>query len=162
MLPPKIIKPCDTIVAGGALGAERAALDFAFACQINHFGFCARGRPCEEGQRIPLHYALIETITDDDAEAVSLNVSVADATVFFLPGLTESSSRTALMLSKCTDLKQPFLLLKSNFDAEADASRLAHFLGMLPIASLHVTGHRESEASGVYRHVVEVLKRISS
>jgi len=150
----------ETMVSGGELGADRAALDFAITKTIRHFGFCGLGRPSEDG-RIPLSYTVIETESEGPAEAVFLNVSASDATVLFDPIPNSYSLRAPLVIAACQRTRRPILTLQSCFDPKADAHRLASFLATLRPASLHVTGPSEGEAPGIYEHVSKVLRLVA-
>jgi len=150
----------ETIVSGGEFGPERAALDFAMANAIHHFGFCGHGRPSEDG-RIPLRYTVIETKSEDPSEAIFLNVSTSDATVLFDPLPPCHSLRTTLAITSCQHTRRPILTLQSHFDVADDVHQLASFLALLRPSSLHVTGRSESEARGIYEHVSTVLRLVS-
>ena len=151
----------ETIVSNGELGTDRAALDFAMAGNIRHFGFCVRGRHCEDG-RLPLRYNLIETASYGDAEAIFLNISCSDGTIIFdsLPS-SKRSLRTVMALASCKRARRPFLMLQSDFDAAADTRQIANFLTTFRPASLHITGRTESEAAGISAHVATVLSLAS-
>ena len=149
----------DTMVSGGELGTERAALDFAMANTIRHFGFCGCGRPSEDG-RIPLRYTVIETESHGPSEAVFLNVSASDGTILFDPPPPLYSQKAPLAIASCQRTRRPVLTLQSDFDAEADAQQLASFLATLRLTSLHFTGPSESEAPGIYKHVSTVLRLV--
>jgi hypothetical protein len=147
------------MVSGGELGAERAALDFAMANSIRHFGFCGSGRPSENG-RIPLRYTVIETESQGLSEAIFLNVSASDGTILFEPMPQGHSLRSTLTIASCRRTRRPVLTLQSNFDAEADARQLANFLTTLRPSSLYITGRSESEARGIHEHVLTVLRLV--
>lgn len=147
----------ETMVSGGELGADRAALDFAIANSIRHFGFCGCGRPSEDG-RIPLRYTVIETVSHGPSEAIFLNVSASDGTILFDPIPQHQSLRSTLTLTSCDRTRRPILTLQSYFDAEADARQLANFLKELRPSSLYISGRSESETPGIYEHVLTVLK----
>jgi len=147
-------------VSGGEFGPERAALDFAMANAIRHFGFCGHGRPSEDG-RIPLRYTVIETESEGPSEAIFLNVSASDGTILFDPKPPSHSMRTSLAIASCLRTRRPVLTLQSHFDVEADARQLTSFLSSLRPSSLHITGRSESEARGIYEHVSAVLRLVS-
>jgi len=151
--------PLETVVSGGELGAERAALEFAMANGIRHFGFCGNGRPSEDG-RIPLRYTVIETTSEGPAEAIFLNVSASDVTVLFDPLPACGSRQNTLVIASCQRTRRPFLILTSHFDAEADARQVAAFLTDSRPSSLHVTGRTEGEAPGIHEHVSAVLRLV--
>ena len=56
--------PLRKIVSGGQTGVDRAALDAAIFLDIEHGGWCPRGRRSEDGP-IDLVYNLIETNESD-------------------------------------------------------------------------------------------------
>lgn len=68
------------IVSGGQTGVDRAALDFAIANQIEHGGWCPRGRLAEDGP-IPEFYRLEETESSEYRVRTERNVVDSDGTL---------------------------------------------------------------------------------
>ena len=63
------------IISGGQTGVDRAALDVAMAEDIEHGGWCPRGRLAEDGE-IPHKYQLTEMQTGSYAARTKKNVAV--------------------------------------------------------------------------------------
>lgn len=61
------------ILSGGETGADRSALDGAIANQLNHAGWCPKGRRAEDGP-IDLRYGLQETRRADYLQRTEWNV----------------------------------------------------------------------------------------
>jgi hypothetical protein len=84
-----------TIVSGGQTGADRAALDWALAHNVECGGWCPKGRKAEDG---PIHpkYPLKETPSVSYVQRTEWNVRDSDATVLFSIGrtLTGGSPKT--------------------------------------------------------------------
>src|SRR5260221_13349632 len=83
------------IVSGGQTGADRAALDWALAHNVECGGWCPKGRKPEDR---PIHpkYPLKETPSATYIRRTEWNVRDSDATVLFSIGstLTGGSRRT--------------------------------------------------------------------
>lgn len=86
------------LVSGGQTGVDRAALDAAIELDIQHGGWCPRGRRAEDG-RISDHYQLDETKSANYAERTEQNVIDSDATLILyrkpLSGGTKLTKRLA-------------------------------------------------------------------
>ena len=89
------------IVSGGQSGADQAALDWAIAHQVDHGGWCPKGRRAEHGP-IDARYQLAETPNTNYLERTEWNVRDSDATVIFTLGetLEGGSKRTAAFAEK--------------------------------------------------------------
>ena len=70
----------EIIRSGGQAGADRGALEAAFALKLDHHGWCRKGRQAEDGD-IPARYRLTEAPSADDRLRLDLNVRDSDATV---------------------------------------------------------------------------------
>ena len=82
----------EKIVSGGQTGADRAGLDAAIKLEIQHGGWCPRGRQAEDGD-IHVRYNL-QCPVDGDSEAeekniynerTKLNIRDSDGTLIFVP-----------------------------------------------------------------------------
>jgi hypothetical protein len=153
------VAPLKAVVSGGETGADRAALDFAIETAIRHFGFCPQGRPSEDG-RIPLRYALVETLSEGVSESIFLNVSASDGTVLFDPLPAQRGLRSTCVTAFCKSTRRPLLILQSQFDVKADARQLTRFLNSHRLTSLYITGCTENEAPGIYQHVSQVQRSL--
>jgi hypothetical protein len=143
------------IISGGQTGADRAALDWAFAHGVPHGGWCPKGRRAEDGQ-IPLRYQLRETPQADYAQRTEWNVRDSDATVIFS---TEAKPTGGAEKTRGLARKQgrPLLHLTAA-DASDHASLLRVFVIEHRVERLNVAGPRASEESGVAAFVRGVLE----
>jgi len=91
----KIVK----VISGGQTGADRAALDAAMACGVEHGGWCPRGRLSEDGP-IPSTYNLRETTEEEYPVRTRMNVEAADLTVIFSRGPLTGGSLLTLEFAK--------------------------------------------------------------
>ena len=139
------------IVSGGQSGADQAALDWAIAHQVDHGGWCPKGRRAEHGP-IDARYQLAETPNTNYLERTEWNVRDSDATVIFTLAdqLIGGSLRTAGFATK---LRKPCL----HISARVAPKHLVSFLAEHSVRTLNVAGNRESVAPGIYVRVLEVL-----
>ncbi|GAB4363837.1 MAG: putative molybdenum carrier protein [Methylohalobius crimeensis] len=143
------------IVSGGQTGADRAALDWALGANIEHGGWCPRGRLAEDGT-IPRRYRLQETPSNDYALRTEWNVRDSDATVMLslhdaVAGGTELTRKLALAYRK------PCLHVHADMGVQVAAARLRDFVLKHGVNVLNVAGPRASEAPGIEQFVAEVL-----
>ncbi len=148
-----LLPPSFRIVSGGQSGADRAGLDWALAHQVDHGGWCPKGRRSEEGQ-IPPHYLLSETPLSNYLQRTEWNVRDSDATVIFTldDKLDGGSKRTAQFADK---LRRPWM----HFRPGVHEKFLAGFLQRHHVLTLNVAGKRESSAPGTHAFVTSMLDR---
>ncbi len=144
------------VVSGGQTGADRAALDFALAREIECGGWCPRGRVAEDGA-IPAKYPLRETPEPTYPPRTRRNVEDSDATVIFDAASVAPSRGTKLTINCCKSAGKPFVVLSAFPDVAVDAEALAAFLAKIRPQVLNVAGNRESGTPGIYAHVFAVL-----
>jgi hypothetical protein len=148
-----------TIVSGGQMGADRAALDFAIAFGIAHGGWCPRGRLAEDGP-LPPRYRLRETPSQNYAQRTEWNVHDSDATVLFTLAV-QLQGGTALTRELAERLGKPWLHLVGGDAGRASvpeaADRLAAFLAEHQVQTLNIAGPRASQEPGVADFVGQVL-----
>jgi Circularly permutated YpsA SLOG family len=145
------------IISGGQTGADRAALDWALACDIPHGGWCPHGRQAEDG-RLAEHYQLQETPLANSAQRTEWNVRDADGTVIFsiVPELSEGTLLTAEF---ATRYEKPWInICQARSDCDP-AQQLLKFLANFDIQILNVAGVRASQATGIYQFVWVTLNQ---
>ncbi len=141
------------IVSGGQTGVDRAALDVAQALQLEHGGWCPRGRLAEDG-RIPDAYLLQETEAADYAERTELNVRDSDGTLVLTTGAPIGGT---LYTIECAAKQQkPCLVVDLTQNVEPEAVR--RWLDGNHIAILNVAGPRHSQSSEGYRLASQLLR----
>lgn len=167
------------IVSGGQTGVDRAALDVAIFLEIEHGGWCPKGRRAEDG-RIPNNYHLSETESRDYAVRTERNVIDSDATLILYRdqtvGGTELTRRMALKHQRphlCLDLAQwedtgGVEGTESSSAAEdgipvgtADPllRQLNRWLDQFGVSVLNIAGPRESTCSGITKQAERFLSR---
>ena len=132
------------IVSGGQTGVDRAALDAALELGMAVGGWCPLGRLAEDG-RIPEHYPLSETPTEEYAVRTEWNVRDSDATLVLARG--GLSGGTAYTVECADRLGRPCLVV--NLDDDPDPDEVRRALSDA-IAVLNVAGPRESTSPGIY------------
>ena len=143
------------IVAGGQIGVDRAALEWALANGIPHGGWCPKGRKAEDGV-IPPQFQLRETGSDNYSIRTRRNVRDSGGTVIFseraeLTGGTKETAAFAKAIGK------PLLQLVSSADINESATQLHSFLKEHGIVVLNVAGPRALEEPEVSQFVEAVL-----
>jgi hypothetical protein len=144
----------ERIISGAQTGADRAALDFAIKHGLAHGGWCPKGRRAEDG-RIPPHYELIETPSNDYEQRTRWNVRDSDATLI----ISKSSTLTggSAYTRRCAEeLAKPWLHVHPGND---DPKTIKDFLERHRVKTLNVAGPRASTEPGIYEYVIQVLER---
>jgi hypothetical protein len=145
----------ERIISGAQTGADRAALDFAIKHGLAHGGWCPTGRRAEDG-RIPPHYELIETPSNDYEQRTRWNVRDSDATLI----ISKSSTLTggSAYTRRCAEqLDQPWLHVHPGND---DPQTIKDFLERHKVKTLNVAGPRASTEPGITEYVTAVLERL--
>lgn len=151
------------VVSGGQTGADRAALDFAIEHQLQHEGWCPRGRLAEDGP-LAEQYNLRETPSRKYSQRTKWNVRDSDATVVFT--LAEvATGGTALTLRVAKNYGKPVLHLAREGHASAGtaeairaaADELNHFIEANEVYHLNIAGPRASQSPRIANFVWSVL-----
>ena len=144
------------IVSGGQTGADRAALDAAFALGLPYGGWCPPGGWAEDLTEPPgllRRYPLLRETPDEDVSVrTRWNVRDSDATLVLTRGGVTSPG-TALTVEIAEELGRPHLVADV---ADVDAVR-AWISGFVTPLVLDVAGPRESEAPGIQAAATAVL-----
>ncbi len=160
------------ILSGGQTGVDRAALDAAIFLELDHGGWCPRGRRAEDG-RIPRQYKLKEMPQRDYALRTEQNVVDSDGTLILhrgpMTGGTELTRRLAAKHRRtclCIDLQPMQFPEREQPDVDTEAlinnlaiaiEQLLRWLETEPIQVLNVAGPRESSAPGVGKQAESFL-----
>jgi hypothetical protein len=143
------------IVSGGQTGVDRAALDVAIELNIEHGGWCPRGRRAEDGY-LDERYQLEETESPEYHIRTEKNVVDSDGTLILaygeLTGGTNLTKRFAIRHNK------PYLVIDLNKRISVRATR--KWLADEQIEVLNVAGPRESTSPGIYLTASNVLHSI--
>lgn len=141
------------IVSGGQTGADRGALDAAIALEIEHGGYCPRGRRAEDGV-IPAIYQLIETRTASYPERTRRNVVESDGTLLVTHGPPTGGS--ALTRDIALDRGRPLLHVDLNASSNPENS-VRQWLADEAIRVLNVAGPRASGDPEIAKEVRDLL-----
>ena len=142
------------IISGGQSGADRAALDFAIYHDIEHGGWCPKGRLAEDGP-IETRYQLKETSTKNYPQRTEENVQESDGTVIFTMSskFTGGSKKTAEFAKKHG---KPWIHLHQEmYKVEV---KLLQFIADNKIETLNIAGSRASKEPDVYEWVKQTLR----
>ncbi|MCH2201947.1 MAG: putative molybdenum carrier protein [Fuerstiella sp.] len=88
-----------TIISGGQTGVDRAALDAALQAGIPIAGWCPMGRRAEDG-KIPCHYPLLETDSQNYAVRTEWNVRDSDGTLVIVRNSVTGGTRLTVRLAR--------------------------------------------------------------
>lgn len=145
----------EKIVSGGQTGADRAGLDAAIACGIQHGGWCPKGRLAEDGV-IPARYLLLETQGSSYLARTERNVKKSEGTVIFTLGEMAGGSLRTADFARRHQKPWKHLQLGSMTEEQA-AQELRQFIDDRGIKILNVAGSSESRESGIYQRVYAVV-----
>lgn len=150
------------IISGGQTGVDRAGLDVAIALNIEHGGWCPKGRRSESGI-IPERYSLAETSTPGYEERTFKNLTEADATLILFSGALNGG--TKMTFEKCRELKKSCYTIDLT-ELEEKYDLVFNFLVFIKcppeVEVLNVAGPRESKVPGIHSTAFEVLHRLFS
>lgn len=143
------------IMSGGQTGADRAALDVALHCGIEHGGSIPKGKRAENGVVHPI-YQLDELSTTSYPKRTEKNIMDSDGTLILSHGrLTGGSALTRRLAEQH---KKPVLHVDlskfSRFDA---VSMVKKWIERNNVEVLNVAGSRGSKDPLIYRETVELL-----
>lgn len=148
--------PLRKIVSGGQTGVDRAALDVAIFLDIEHGGWCPRGRRAEDGQ-IDTIYRLSETAESDYSVRTEQNVIDSDGTLIVCQGPATGGTKLTLRLARSH--KRPLLTidLADPLSLEQQADRVIEWINQNHVQVVNVAGPRESSSPGIGELVEELL-----
>ena len=152
------------IISGGQTGVDRAALDVALYLDIEHGGWCPKGRRSEAGP-IPEIYDLRETESRDYTVRTEQNVIDSDGTLILF--YDEVSGGTALTRRLCERHARPCLCVDlRTFDEEAseDESGLVQsaqdWIKKSNLTVLNVAGPRASSSAEIANSATAFLLQV--
>lgn len=139
----------NTIISGGQTGVDRAALDFAIAHDIQHGGWCPKGRKAEDGV-ISSRYQLNEMATGDYLKRTKQNIADSDATLILNCGELDGGTLRTMQFAQ--QLNKSFMVVQlDSDDLENQIKQTCNWIRATCSGSLNVAGPRESKRPGVYR-----------
>lgn len=134
----------EKVVSGGQTGVDRAALSVAIAMEIEHGGWCPKGRRAEDG-KIPSEFDLSETPSRDYSVRTQWNVRDSDGTLVLYD--REISGGTKLTCALAQQLDKPLLAL--DLSGNVGVEQAIQWIEEFQIKILNIAGPRESGAPGI-------------
>lgn len=143
------------IISGGQTGADRAALDAARHCGIDHGGAVPKGRKTEDGE-VPLMYQMEELSTSSYPARTEKNILDSDGTLIVSHcRLTGGSALTRKLAEKN---HKPWIHVDLKKFQRGYAVRMVKkWIERNGIEVLNVAGARASKDPLIYRETVELL-----
>ena len=141
------------IISGGQTGVDRAALDAAITCNIEHGGWCPKDRKAEDGS-LSHRYSLAETEDVNYASRTELNVRDSDGTLIFNPGDTLEGG-TLLTKKLANWYCKPLMIIDLN--KNPDYKSVWTWIKNNKITCLNIAGPRESKSPGIYSMTREFI-----
>ncbi|MFL9913997.1 putative molybdenum carrier protein [Paraburkholderia fungorum] len=147
----QLVRQALRIVSGGQTGADQAGLQWAIDNEVDHGGWCPKGRKTEEGVLDP-KFRLKETPSASYLQRTEWNVRDSDATIIFTmtEPLSGGSKRTAEFARKHG---KPWIALSPGRASD----KLAGFLSRHAVRVLNIAGSRHSTAPDVAAFVRQTL-----
>jgi uncharacterized phage-like protein YoqJ len=143
------------ICSGGQTGVDRAALDAAISLNIEHGGWCPKGRKAEDGT-INSSYSLTETDSSDYLDRTRFNVRDSDATLILYTGLLEGG--TKYTYEYANKVEKPVLLI--DFNTKPDLKNIIDWIVENNISVLNIAGPRESKNPGIYIKAKNIVSEL--
>ena len=145
----------DTLISGGQTGVDRAALDWAISRNINHGGWCPKGRLASDGP-LPHCYLLSETESTGYRQRTKLNVQDSDATLIFNIELLEGGTLQTVKFAR--GMKKPYRIIQlESCRPQAAAIEVTIWLKCFHFPILNIAGPSEARRSGIYARVLQDL-----
>ena len=146
------------IISGGQTGTDRAALDFAIAHDIQHGGWCPKGRKAEDGA-IPLRYLLSEMDSGDYLKRTKQNVVDSDITLILNLGKLDGGTLKTRQFAQQAN-KPCWVVQLDEEDIDNQIEQLCDWLRATRGGIWNVAGPRESKRPGIYRQSYEFLAHL--
>ena len=143
------------IVSGGQTGVDRAALDWALSHDIDHGGWCPKGRLASDG-RIAIQYLLRETESAGYRQRTKRNVQDSDATLIVNVGQLDGGTLQTVEFAR--RLKKPHLVIQLDLEPlEVLAAEVNNWLRQGRYAVVNVAGPREEKRPGISDLTISLL-----
>ena len=131
------------IMSGGQTGADRAALDFGIAHDIETGGWVPQGRVDEDGPLGAKYSTLHETSTPNYTQRTRKNIEDSDGTLIVSHG--DLSGGSLLTRDLATSFGRPVIHIDFNANTmEAAASNVKNWIAENDVYVLNVAGPRAS------------------
>ena len=146
------------IISGGQTGADRAALDFAIAHDIQHGGWCPKGRKAEDGE-ISLRYRLSEMATGAYLKRTKQNIAGSDITLILNLGKLDGGTLKTWEFAQQANKPCRIVQLDEE-DIDKQIEQLCDWLRATHGGIWNVAGPRESKRPGIYRQSYDFLAHL--
>lgn len=143
------------LISGGQTGVDRAALDAAIACGMQHGGFVPKGRLAEDG-KLPAKYKVKEMPSTDYADRTRANVDWADATLVIYRGRLMGGTLLTWEYAKNRGRLVKMIDLKMMSDVTA-VEKITEWIKDINPTCLNIAGPRESTHPGIYQEALQIL-----
>jgi predicted Rossmann fold nucleotide-binding protein DprA/Smf involved in DNA uptake len=143
------------IISGGQTGVDRAALDWAISRNIEHGGWCPRGRIAEDGH-IPSVYQLRELASSQYVDRTKQNIADSDATLVLYGRMLEGG--TLLTFRQATRTGKP--VFKVRLFGARPTLKLRDWLNEIAPKSLNIAGPRASNHPKIYDLAFDYLTEV--
>lgn len=143
------------VVSGGQTGVDRGALNAAIALNIEHGGWCPRGRLAEDGP-IADSYKLQETDEVEYSIRTERNVIDSCGTLLLFKGRLQ---RGSLLTYRYTQ-KHQRPVLRVRLDLPVSISKIQAWLIEHQIEVLNVAGPRASSSPGIEIESQQLIERL--
>lgn len=146
------------IISGGQTGVDRAALDAAIDCGIEHGGWCPKGRIAEDGQ-IGSRYCLKETEKSDYETRTETNVTASDGTLIICRH--EPNVGTLLTILLCARHGKPVLWIRpKQYTTKTDLKKTLSWIRKYKISTLNCAGPRLTKDKDIYNITYDFLCKL--
>ena len=155
------------IISGGQTGVDQAALDAAIELNIPYSGKCPKGRIDENGI-IPKRFTNLEEITgefktekDNHDARTKKNIEESDGTLIIVPEIPlplKINDGTLLTIEEVKKRGKPHLLIDLSKPQEANSTLIVDWVNKYGIETLNIAGPRESNAKGINKLSLDLLK----
>lgn len=148
------------IISGGQTGVDQAALFVATELGIDIGGWCPKGGLDEDNNCIHDHYnSMQDAQTAHPDERTKLNIEASDGTLIIVPSLPlpeKIKDGTLLTIEFVKEKKKPYFIIR--LDQADSSSEFGNWLNENNIFVLNIAGPRESNAPGINKHSIELLR----
>lgn len=155
------------IISGGQTGVDQAALDAAIELEIPYSGKCPKGRIDETGT-IPKRFVnLVEVsgefkMEKDNYDArTKKNIEESDGTLIIVPAIPlpqKIKDGTLLTIDEVKKQGKPHLLIDLSKSRSSNVELIIQWVTQHSINKLNVAGPRESNARGINKLSLELLR----
>ena len=146
------------IISGGQTGVDQGALDFAIEHNIEHGGYCPKGRICENGI-ISLKYRLTALKSAEYEVRTLENILTSDATLILMDN-KEPFDGTSLTFEYCITCDRSFMQIDVNSASHKNFNLIINWIKKNNTEVLNIAGNRESQSPGIQIKTYNFLRKL--